>query len=402
MDEVRATYYETNAERANLKNSANHKRNGASANGMKNPRMSNKEIEEKHGECEKYKLSRFMSYEEFQKMRSDLQIEYLNKLQDKYDVGLYQINKEVFENDGNLLFGYLKMKDILKDCHPEKKRAKTGLLQLRDDFARQKREDNFEKSIDISQIPETKGDLPKFMTYDEAKKLSNEDLVRFVNRILDSYEYVGIRTINMLLFGFTGNSQLKELIERRKLQKQIHKHSRKAPTRGKAYEECVARFKNDISLWKKETEPVEVATQESKVAKTFPKVRFEEVSGFENTYVCHKEGEGVSEEKSVETKVPDISVTEPKQELFLDPINGTAFYSNTETIKQTIKELEQKLQETGKVSFQPESSEDPMLYHDASFTSSYIGIGIDKNEINGAITMFEGKRIRFEMRITML
>ena len=363
MDEVRAAYYETNAERANLKNSANHKRNGASANGMKNTRMSNKEIEEKHGECEKYKLSRFMSYEEFQKMRSDLQIEYLNKLQDKYDVGLYQINKEVFENDGNLLFGYLKMKDILKDCHPEKKRAKTGLLQLREDFARQKREDNFEKSIDISQIPETKGDLPKFMTYDEAKKLSADDLAKFVNRILDEYKYVGIRTINTLLFGFNGNSQLKQLIERRKIQNQIHVRDKKLARTGDRYEEDIARFKNDISLWEKSMNNSEAA------------------------------------EAPVEPEATEIG---SDQQIFLDPVSGGTFYSDTGSIKQKIKDLNQKLQEIGKVSFQDDKTEDIMLYHDASYVSNHVGIGVDEDEIEGIKQMFKNKKIRFELRITTL
>lgn len=340
MDEARAAFYSTVSERSKQKNSAYHKRGGTAANGMKKTRMTNREIEEKHGECKEYDLSKFMTFEEFQQMPLDLQVSYLNKLQDQYDVGLFQINREVFGNKDDLLRAHLKIKGILKDCHPEKKRAKTGLKQLLDDVAEQKKRDKFAETIDICQaIGEEDNGLSKFMIHEDFLKLTDEQKVIFVNRILDEYG-ISLRCIPYELgWPIKNNTYLSNIFNRKHLTEQIHGVPL-GSFKGKAFNERMNRFRNDISIWKEQM-PVE------------------------------KE---ITEEVHVIERAPITKEVD-------------------DWIKNNMKDAKINI---------PPITTDPMLYHDASFVSNYIREGLDEDELQGLIQVFKNKKIRVELRITML
>lgn len=134
MSAAATAFHQDVVSRSKLARMDYHRKNGKDTAGLGKKRMTNAEILEKHGPCETYKLTGFMSFDEFREMPTDIQTMWINAIQDKYDVGLLQINREIFnlKND-NTLKSHLKLKGILKDVRPDKKRGKTKLNELRND-----------------------------------------------------------------------------------------------------------------------------------------------------------------------------------------------------------------------------------------------------------------------------
>lgn len=89
---------DTNRERAITKRSAVHRKCGSKSKKctLEVDKMSQKEIEKRHGPVESWKMSEFYTVKEFKKMPKDIQVEYLNYLMDKYGVGLQTISIHLF------------------------------------------------------------------------------------------------------------------------------------------------------------------------------------------------------------------------------------------------------------------------------------------------------------------
>lgn len=129
----------TNRERAILRRSAMHKKNGSKSKSCKLEvdRMSQKQIAKKHGPVESWKLTNFYSYVEFKKMPDDIKVKYINYLMDKYEVGISNISKDLFGMSKTTLSDYLDCKHLTEKIHRRKKGSKPRLNDVerfRDDI----------------------------------------------------------------------------------------------------------------------------------------------------------------------------------------------------------------------------------------------------------------------------
>ncbi len=248
MDSAVAQVYQQDiGSRGKLGRMSFYKKGGKGTSPLGKKYMTNAEINARHGECKEYKLNRFMPFSEFRTMPPDIQALWINAIQDKYDVGLYPISRIIFNfpNDDSLK-DHLKRNGIFKEVHPERKRGKTGLQQLRDDV------ENFRKGIgDEPQLVEVisepiEPDIPKFMSYEDFKDLPANSQVIFVNRLLDEYG-VGMSALDNILFKFRTNGALHHHLNKLAVIGQIH-----APGRGGSiskFKEGRTKLKADVKAW---------------------------------------------------------------------------------------------------------------------------------------------------------
>ena len=207
MTEEVYAFNKTQAERSVLAKQMHYKKNGAGTAKLGNKPISNKEIASKHGPCYKYDFNRFLSFSEFKNMPKDLQVEYINKLEDKYDIGIKHISIILFNIGEEGLRSHLRINNILKDCNPDKKRGKTGEQKFKDDIAEQKRRQKVGEEIipvfnedpaTVEAVPDSR--IPMFMDYDGFKKLADKDKIDFCNKILKEYPGTGLSTISVICF----------------------------------------------------------------------------------------------------------------------------------------------------------------------------------------------------------
>ncbi len=207
MTEGAYAFNSIQTERSILAKQTHYKKNGIGTSKLGKKPVSNKEIESKHGPCYKYEFNRFLTFSEFKNMPKDLQVEYVNKLEDKYDIGIKHISIILFNIGEEGLRSHLRINNILKDCNPDKKRGKTGEQQFKDDIAEQKRRQKFGEEIIpvfdddpavVEAVPDSK--IPMFMDYDSFKKLADKDKIEFCNRIMVEYPGTGLSTISAICF----------------------------------------------------------------------------------------------------------------------------------------------------------------------------------------------------------
>lgn len=224
-----------------------YKKGGKGTSPLGKKYMTDAEINARHGECKEYKLNRFMLFSEFRTMPPDIQALWINAIQDKYDVGLYPISRIIFNfpNDDSLK-DHLQRNKIFKDVHPERKRGKTGLQQLREDV------ENFRKGLGdepqlVEVLPEpVDPDIPKFVSYEEFKDMPTSSQVIFVNRLLEEYG-VGMNALDVVLFKFKANGVLYHHLKKLGVIGQIH-----APGRGgsiRKFKEGRAKLEADVKAW---------------------------------------------------------------------------------------------------------------------------------------------------------
>ena len=197
MTDEAYVFNSTVSERSSLKKAAQHKKNGPAVAKLGNKRMTAQEIQERHGECKEYNLDGFMSFNEFKVMPKDIQVEYVNKLQEKYDIGLVQISRYLFNEGDEALQSHLRINGILNQCNPNKRRAKVGLVQFQKDI-----DDYFkEKKRRAEEIEQKKrAMLGQFISYEEYCELTFEDKIDYVNSLIVKYG-VSINAISVFLFG---------------------------------------------------------------------------------------------------------------------------------------------------------------------------------------------------------
>ena len=93
-----------------------HKKNGSKSKkcALPSDKLTRKEKLALNGEVVSWDLKKFYSWEEFKGMPNDIQVEYVNSLMNRYDVGLSVISKEVFGRSPQVLSTYFGRKDELK------------------------------------------------------------------------------------------------------------------------------------------------------------------------------------------------------------------------------------------------------------------------------------------------
>lgn len=464
MDSAVHAFKETVSERSKLKNSAYHKKNGSAVTKLGNRHITNKEIEEKHGEVKEYQMWRFMTFNEFKELPKDLQIEYINTIEDKYDIGIKHISNFLFHVGDDGLRWHLKNIGILAKCNPDKKRGKTGLDLFQQDIYNQKYKEETATEVDANQTEET--DIPIY-TPAQFKSLSNENKIRYINDIIDRYQ-IGLESISMLLFGMS-KTWLYYTLHSVGISSDIHKMK---PVSSQTYRSNRELFKKDVENGRmrlqETTEHAETEHLTPKIEfhitketlftyeefKKLPddsKVRFMNdvitsygvgcstiayyIFGLENRntlwnylkgqkligYVQSRNRGGDNPdgkqrfladlkaargeiERPVIAKVESVKETEKELEVKMeltDP-GKELIFKETKSMENTLPVvMEEGIKEPSPVE-EKANSEDSMRFHDLSVHSSYICTGLDLDEFNALAMLFQNKRVKVMIDISAI
>lgn len=124
--------------------------------------MSQKEIDKKHGPVSSWNMTHFYSWDEFKQMPPDIQVEWVNYVMDKYNVGLSNISKDVFGRTHTALGEHLRKYGLDTKLHTRKR----GLTVHPQDL------DNFRDAVlEFWEGPKEKPVMS--MTYDENRQMYN-------------------------------------------------------------------------------------------------------------------------------------------------------------------------------------------------------------------------------------
>lgn len=109
MTDEAYVFNETNRERAIVRRSAAHKKGGSRSKycGLEVDRMSQREIAKKHGPVMMWNMNDFYTWEEFKLMPSDIKVEWLNRMINKYNISMSDVSREVFNMTQDTLGNYL-------------------------------------------------------------------------------------------------------------------------------------------------------------------------------------------------------------------------------------------------------------------------------------------------------
>lgn len=375
MTDEAYSYHEDVVTRSIIKKSASHRKNGSATQKLGNRRMSWQEIYSKHGEVKEYNMKSFMTFSEFKEMPKDLQVEYVNNLQDKYDISIKHISRYLFNVGDEGLQSHLKMFDILKDCNPCKRRAKTGLEQFRDDIREFKRRERTIEIIDNQEEIERMNDGVQFITYAEFKKLSDDEKVNYVNGIIAKYN-VSLDSISVDLFKKC-KSCLSNYMSLKKLSGKLALSGVHSPVRIKENRE---RFLNDIKLW-------ENAKFETLIDIPEDNIKVDAIIPVTDAETCLK--------TVPNDIVPKVESSEPIVSYNLDDV--ITAIDDIKKLAGKIFNSEVKAEEEPAIIQEPEDA-----YHDVSFTSDYISIGLNLKELKMLEDFFKDRKVKVHMEVTAL
>lgn len=371
MDEVRQSYYETQAARNAIKNSAYHKKNGSAVAKLGNKQDSWQDIVEKHGPVVTYpSTDNLMSYQDFVRLPNDLKVEFVNKICDKYDIDIKHVSRFLFNKGDDGLRAHLRNNKILQQCNPQKQRAKSGLLQFQEDVKEWKRRDQIAKEIDAEEQRRKQESLPSFITCDAFKKMPMEDRVAYINSVIETYQ-VSARLISVVLFEKSEN-WIANHFGRFNHNKEIVKLPQKLIVNKEQMFENERRFRKSVEAWREfgeepiEEEPVKVS---------------------EDTMV----------KKMSEDKTFELECIEEKPEVKVEATNTlppmAVDISEEDNRTQTIK-IESEMPEAI-INEEP----DLMEYHEAHFSISYIRKGVNMDELAVIADLLKGKRVKVSIDI---
>lgn len=362
MNEIAKNYYETVNERS-ITAKSSHAKNGGNSEKLGSRQLTRKEIEERHGPVRTYTFDDFLSFSEFREMPLDWQAGYINHLQDKYDISLLQIGRDLFgQRDDNVLRSHLKIRGILDKVNPDKRRGRTKLHEFRRDI----RAYRMRPTVPEEKPKPIQTSLPMFMDVESFKNLSPDQQKIFIKRILDEYK-IGILIINQELFGRSGSSLSNYLIGRHFSMEKDFGIKRGGNKRGPEHDANLARFRRDIAEWRKGKACSEVANAVGlpedilKNAPTLDKLTTQLDKSIQKLNDRLEKGE-------------IISVNDVNKELGLEPVPEV----NNEVIaKPPVFKTKQKV-----------------------FSTSYIGDDINMAEILALRKMFAGHKIQVEVTVT--
>lgn len=382
-----------------------HRAHGTAVAKLGNKRLTNKEFAERCGPCITYDPNGFPRYEQFLQYSPDLQTDYLNRLQDKYDIGLGQINKYLFENEKpNELKDHCKELKILQDLNPGKKRRKTGLEQFKTDIQVYRDKERFAEVVDFQQMitPVEHPEIPKFMAYEEFKKLSGDDKVIFLNRLIDEY-HVGTSRIGMELFGL-GAHTLHNSLTKSGMNKCVRD--------GRTYNNSpdkVQKFHDAVELWRTSVKTDDILQDVSdrlssvvgKIEDFKPEDRAVFFDGYTGKFFQSSE-EATKEHITQFNNMIQIETTTP--------------YFSEQELEQAFQDLDM-LSEQAKYEAKTEHSEKEEVIMNSEtkaevvapdllnsiFSTSYEGIGVDAilEQLKVMQPLFAGKKVKARLEIEM-
>ena len=403
-----------------------HRAHGTAVAKLGNKRLTNKEIAERCGPCVTYDPNGFPRYEQFLQYSPDLQSDYLNRLQDKYDIGLGQINKYLFENEKpNELKDHCKELKILQDLNPGKKRRKTGLEQFKTDIQVYRDKERFAEVIDFREMitPVDHPEIPKFMDYEEFKKLSGDNKVIFINRLIDEY-HVGASRIGIELFGL-GAHTLNDRLIVWGLNKDIRdgRTCTKSAKRVQQFHDAVERWRASV----KENDILQDVTGHlNTVANMIDDFKPADRTVFFDSYTgkfFSSTEEAMKERKIIGDRITDdlpfIDMDETFSAYPVKEVTPETVYFSEQELDQAFQDLdmlsEQKKKNESKVEAQTEHSEkeENVMSSETKaevikpdilssiFSTSYEGIGVDAilEQLKVMLPLFAGKKIKARLEI---
>lgn len=263
MNEAAQVLKQTNHERKVAGYGVHHKKGGSAVTKLGNKPMTWQEINSKHGECKEFDLGSFMDYETFKKMDPDLEVEYVNKLCEKYHVRHEQVSKYLFELGDNDLMARLKIKGVDKKVTKIKASdvSDDAIKDFRDriDFWHQKTE--AAKVIDLSEA-QRKHDIienAEFINYETYRTFSDVEKLNYVNNLVDRYD-VGRSIISKVLFG-KSESTLDQYFYTKDLKSSLHMTKPCGPD---ARKEKTKVFTDAVNAWRGESVVGETVPEQPK------------------------------------------------------------------------------------------------------------------------------------------
>lgn len=392
MTEAAQVFNQTVGERSKQKNSAYHKKNGSAVAKLGNKRMSWQEINSKHGKEVTYpNTDGFMDYAAFEKLPSDLKIEFINKLMDKYDIGLQHISRHLFNKGDDGLKANLRNNfDILDKIDYKKPRANSGLLKFRDEVEEWKLREKAAKAADEAEAQRKRDVIWKgeFITYNEFKTFPADGQVAYLNNLIKKYS-ISASTIAKVLLQIT-QPTLRHHLEKLNVFDQLEKskvgNSKTSVGRVEAFEKAVKK-------WRGKTVEEEPKTEAEIVPETVDPV----------------------EELKDDILVPSIienAFGSEKGDFDIDTHSGQTFEFNPDEVKKTIDEAEKqinKVQHIATVSDFLEAieaadnvvEEVPSVQpHEMSFSANYISEnGLDEKQLFSLMNLFAGKKVKVNIII---
>ena len=362
MNEAAQVLRQTNHERKVAGYGVHHKKGGSAVAKLGNKPMSWQEINSKHGECKEFDLGSFMDYETFKKMDPDLEVEYVNKLCEKYHVRHEQVSKYLFELGERDLMARLKIKGV------DKKIVKINALDVTDDDIKDfhdlieiwREREKTAKIIDLSEAQRKRNiiDDAEFISFEEFSNFTTDEKVLYLNSLIDKYG-VSFAAIERELFELPATN-LRRKLDAAGVLKQI-KRGKSGFNAAKANKDFCDALKN----WRGESTLEETVLEQPKEE---PKAIIGEDKPAEETPAAKSIEAKIPEEKPKSGELPESNISDfyiPVEDGFID------------LIPEEPKPM--KAEETN--------------HHTMVFTSNYRSIGLDSDELEGMKIMCKNKLV---------
>lgn len=358
MNEIAKEYYSDVASRSVIAKSS-HAKNGNNSEKLGNRQLTRKEIEEKHDPVKTYTFDDFLTFSEFREMPLDWQAGYINHLQDRYDIGLAQIGRDLFDQrDDNVLRSHLRLKGIFDKVSPDKRRDRTKLHEFRRDI----------REYRMNPAPKVEAEKPAmgFVNYETFKNMKPSAQATFVNRVIAEYG-VGVKNIGEDLFGFKNGNALSNYLKRKLPDGMIAMKPHRGDTRSAAYKAKFERFRHDIQLWK----AAGSVTAEAVSIVDVPRKTLPELAE-----IAAKVEESVQKLNERVEKGETIKVNDANKELGLKPVPE----EKNVVIAEPVPVSEMKM----------------------GFSTSYISTGVDMDRVALINQLFAGQKVRVKIEVEVL
>lgn len=174
---------------------ARNKKNGSKSKKCTLPSdyMTRKEKQALNGEVKSWDLKKFYSYEEFKQMPDDIQIEYVNSILSRYDVGIHAIESIVFERSGRSCFlhKHFQQKGLSQYLNkfPGGRPKKSNIERLKKDV---------EKSRHVLATVKSVEETDQGLKVEANLNETNPEVLKFIHAAMDSVpeapEHPGLAT----------------------------------------------------------------------------------------------------------------------------------------------------------------------------------------------------------------
>lgn len=381
MNEAASVLKQTNHERKVAGYGAHHKKGGSAVSKLGNKPLSWQEINSKHGECKEFDLGGFMDYETFKKMDPDLEVEYVNKLCEKYHVRHEQVSKWLFGLGENDLMARLKIKGVDKKIVKIKAADVTDndIKDFHDLIEIWRERVEAAKIIDLSEAQRRRDIIEnaELIGYEEFSSFTTDEKILYLNSLINKYG-VSLAAIERELFKLPVTN-LRHKLDAAGVLKQI-KRGKNGFNAAKANKD----FCDILKVWRGETTMAEtkkentIAMQPTEDSKSVARDILASIIG---------EDEPESETKAI-TEADEESKSTELPESYI-PIE-----KEPEAVEA---ELEETLVNTPVKVETIEKSDDISAVesnrHNTVFSANYRSVGMDCDELDALKLMFKNKLV---------